>query len=89
MISDGSSLNLRNNCFVNNSFSGIGPIIVHTNEISLPVNSQSINNAGTEDDGTMCEFLGLIPSESFQNGLFDNLSCVDYEGVEDACIIRS
>ena len=69
IVSDGSSVNLRNNCFVNNLFSGVGVIIVHTDDILLPVASQAINNAGTNDGRTTCEFIGLISSNAFESGL--------------------
>lgn len=83
-------MNLRNNCFVSNNFIGIGPIIVHTDETFLPVISQAINNAGTNDDQTTCKFLGLISSNSFENGLLvDGVSCIDYDGFDGECSIVS
>lgn len=89
MISDGSSVNLKNNCFLNNIFSGIGVIIVHTDDIILPVTSQAINNDGTKDETTSCEFIVLISSNAFESGLYHYLSCVDYDGSPGECTIGS
>lgn len=70
---------------MNNSFIGIGAVLVHTDDVSLPVNSQAINNAGTPDDRTACGLIGLISYNAFDAGLYTDFICLDYDGFIGEC----
>jgi len=64
----GSTVEIVQTNFVNNSFTGAGTVVV--------LDGGSVNvsmNYGTPDDGLVCEFVALSPTTD------DNFTCIDYD----------
>lgn len=66
-MTEGSTVSLLDNKFIDNNFFGEGPVVIH-NPNDLVDHS---GNCGTKDDGVQCEFVHIAQEEGFQ--------CIDFD----------
>lgn len=81
-VYEGSDVKIRNTCFIDNKFSGLGTV-----EVFQGGTFESENNFGSNNGGVRCQY--IAQADGVLSGSSDALTCYPYEATSCQASIYS